>query len=137
MSTAKGEPGEPGKKGEPGSAERGGTGGRGGAGGAGAPAPTTLPGFALALWAVAGANIIMFLVVAGLAFYVYVGFANNRDALCSLKSDLEVRVENTRAYINAHDEPGESLPILPLTQLRVQAHNQQATVDSLSDIDCG
>ena len=62
---------------------------------------------------------------------------STKNALCDFKTDLLVRMASTRRFVG-EIKAGERAPIpgISLVDLERSLDNQQATIDSLRDLDC-
>jgi hypothetical protein len=87
-------------------------------------------------WSIGLYALVIVLIVAAAGGTVYVVNTNHdtRDSLCSLRGDLESRVQQTRDYLEKHPE---GFPGVPARQLRDSLRNQERTVDALANLDCG
>jgi hypothetical protein len=55
------------------------------------------------------------------------------NALCVLRRDLEVRVENTQEFL---DENPDGIPGISSAQIEMSIRNQQETIEALADLRC-
>jgi hypothetical protein len=90
------------------------------------------------------ATVGLFLVVVLLAGYVYfsgiaarqriaeIAHDTNR-ALCTLRTDLEQRVEQSRNFL---EENPDGVPGIPASLIRNGIANQENTIEALSGLDC-
>lgn len=56
-----------------------------------------------------------------------------RDALCTLRSDLEVRVASSRKFLDDHPN---GIPGVPVETIREGIRNQDRTIHALDSINC-
>lgn len=59
----------------------------------------------------------------------------NHQALCTFRADLQARADQSRQIVREHPELLKQFGFTP-AQVRVQIHNQQASVDSLNGLYC-
>lgn len=90
---------------------------------------------AVRFWALIqlGAICLLLVAVAVLALYAI----QTHDSLCKFKRDLQVRHDTTAAFVTAI-ETGTRPPIagISLADLKRTERAQQATLDSLDNLDC-
>jgi hypothetical protein len=79
--------------------------------------------------------LVVLILAAGGASAIYVVNTNKdtRDSLCTLRGDLESRVQQTRDYLDKHPE---GFPGVSARQLSESIRNQDRTVDALGALDC-
>lgn len=98
-----------------------------------------------ALFWVAVMTVVMAVVLTVLIVYVAVSGADQRaeikkvtttttKALCTLRHDFEVRVEQSRQFLKDHPNGFAGIPPQVIEQ---SIDQQQATIDALSDLNCG
>jgi hypothetical protein len=84
-------------------------------------------------------NIALFGAVAALSVSLfgvsslYLVARNNRDSLCSLKADIQLRFVTGKQFLKDHPN---GIPGITAETLRQSVRNQKATLDSLSGLDC-
>lgn len=84
------------------------------------------------LWILAGATVVLFVAVVLMTAYTLHNASQNHDALCSVRNDLQARVEQTRSFLNGDNR----IPGVPASVLRVSIKNQKSTVQALNGLDC-
>lgn len=79
------------------------------------------------------ATAFLYLLTVGIAFYTYIVSANNHDALCTFRADLETRVETSKDLLIDHPDGigGISAEII-----QQGIDNQQRTIDALDTLSC-
>lgn len=58
---------------------------------------------------------------------------DTRDSLCTLRADLEVRVESSRKFLDEHPE---GIPGVPARAIREGIRNQDRTIHALDSLHC-
>lgn len=58
---------------------------------------------------------------------------SNRAALCSLRGDLERRVQSARAFL---DDNPKGIPGISAATIKMGITNQQRTIDALAGLEC-
>jgi len=58
---------------------------------------------------------------------------NNNETLCALRNDLQIRHDAAVQFLDDHPK---GIPGISADALRVSIRNQDATLDSLSGLDC-
>jgi hypothetical protein len=81
--------------------------------------------------------IVLLLILGGAGSAIYVVLTNHdtRDALCTFRTDLEVRVASSRKFLDEHPE-GLPKAGISAQQLSQSIRNQDRTVDALRGLDC-
>jgi len=90
------------------------------------------------------ATITLYLVLAGLGFVAWLDSAKQRDeiqqvavstnhALCVLRQDLQTRIDSAKEFLVDHPEGFQGVSPAVLQQ---SIHNQEQTIEALSDLDC-
>lgn len=79
------------------------------------------------------ATVVLFLLVCGVAVYAYSEASKNKDALCTLRADLEKRVETSKDFLI---ENPEGIPGITAKAIRDGIKNQERTVAALSGLSC-
>jgi hypothetical protein len=79
------------------------------------------------------ATVALFLSVAGISVYFYIDASHSRQALCTLRGDLEQRVQSSRDFLRDHPK---GIPGIPIATIKQGIDNQQRTIDALSSLSC-
>lgn|SRR6476620_1399611 len=82
-------------------------------------------------------SVVLFAAVVGMAIYIFSGKTaagtETHEAICALTSDLEVRTEGTRRFLNEHPD---GISGIPASTLRESLQNQERTIGALSVVSC-
>lgn len=78
---------------------------------------------------------ILYICLIGAGAYVYLENNTTRQALCSLRGDLELRTEASEQFLASHPH---GIPKLGVTAASIQetVHNQKRTIYVLDTLDC-
>lgn len=79
------------------------------------------------------ATVVLFLIVGGIALWVWSSARENHDALCALRGDLERRVTTSKKFLE--DNPA-GIPGVDPAVIQAGIDNQRATVRALSGLSC-
>lgn len=82
-------------------------------------------------------NIAVVLVAVVAGFWQYSQNSQAKRALCAFRLDLEVRIDNSRKYLDDLDT-GKREPIPGITRVDIvtSLQNQERTIKALSSLDC-
>lgn len=83
-------------------------------------------------WLVA-ATVVLWLVVVAFGAASYVVAARTHDALCTLRADLEQRVDSSRDFLKTHPD---GIPGIPRATFDQGIANQERTIDALHELGC-
>lgn len=79
------------------------------------------------------ATVVLFVVeVASVGYFATVA-AKNQDALCTLRDDLQVRIDQSNAFLRSHPHGAFGIPAAVIQQ---QINNSQRSIDALSNLSC-
>lgn len=79
------------------------------------------------------ATAILYFTVVGATIYVYVTANANQDALCALRSDLELRTQSGERFLKEHPK---GIPGVPVKTIEEGLHNQKRSIKALSGLSC-
>jgi hypothetical protein len=98
-------------------------------------AETVIVGIRQTLRRLTTATIILYVVAIGIALGAGFTANMNREAACSLRTDVERRVANGKQFLDKHPE---GLPKIGFTRSDIlkEIQNQERTVDSLGVLIC-
>lgn len=82
------------------------------------------------------ATVALYLVVIGVGAFTYTNAQQNHDALCSLRADLERRVEQTQQFVDHPEQFPDFNDPKTLALIEAQLENQRATIAALGDLSC-
>lgn len=81
------------------------------------------------------ATIIVFVGLAAVGVYAYTVSAQNRQAVCNLRTDLEQRVNQGEEFITNHPDSVRKLGFT-IPQAQEELDNQRRTLQALSVVSC-
>lgn len=78
-------------------------------------------------------NIVLFVCMVGIAYYIYTVAKANTEALCTVRIDAQARIDQTNKFIEKHPNGWRGISVAELKRgLEGPAH----TVQSLSSLNC-
>lgn len=87
------------------------------------------------LWGLVIATLVLFVAIAGVAFYSYTTSDHNRQAVCRLREDLTRRIAASQNFITKHPEQIKQLGFT-IPQVQHEVENQERTRAALSVVSC-
>lgn len=109
------------------------------------PSPRTLADqIQHSLHVLIAATIVLYLMLGGVVAFVYIDSANRRadienlaedtaGALCSVRADLQRRVDNSKQFLLEHPE---GIPSIPPAVILKSIADTESTVEALSELEC-
>lgn len=77
--------------------------------------------------------VVLTLALGGLAVWNFNTGHTTRDALCTLRADLETRVQTSKDFLIEHPK---GIPGISAKVIKDGIKNQERTIDALSDLSC-
>lgn len=79
------------------------------------------------------ATVLLYVVLFAIGLKVYLDGRNTTKALCTLRTDLQVRVNSSIDFLSEHPE---GIPGISPKMIRDGIENQQRTISALQGLDC-
>lgn len=76
---------------------------------------------------------ILYACLIGAGVYIYVENHSSKQAICALRSDLELRTASTNDFLKKHPK---GIPGVPVTTLKEGLSNQERSIKALSGVSC-